>query len=315
MVRTLIVERSTCTKLGGFILLTVSGADTWFKGIIHHFDLTQNFRDIHRWADDLLFTRWERASNKTQILFIASDAPSVQRIIADILCNIRKGLPNDPLWPYIMVLDDYLNIQHEATMVICHLAELEEGRAEHPRQLKPETDYARLHKIARHAGTLVELLDVNVMTVDYMVRYHNDFMKKCPGSETDVTLRMHHEQFIDFTAFIYGIRCRCVSYKDRIRNEIQLAFNIVSQDDARASVAIAKATKSDSQAMKAISFIALVFLPPTYIAAVFSTTFFQFGTDSKSWEVSEKVWVYWAFVIPVTLASVMLWYTRILRDR
>jgi hypothetical protein len=99
-----------------------------------------------------------------------------------------------------------------------------------------------------------------------------------------------------------------------MKNEIQLAFNVVSQDDARASVEIAKATKADSQAMKATSFIALVFLPPTYISAVFSTTFFDYGADAKSWAVSEKLWIYWAFVIPMTLASVIIWYTRIFNN-
>jgi Mg2+ and Co2+ transporter CorA len=99
-----------------------------------------------------------------------------------------------------------------------------------------------------------------------------------------------------------------------MKNEIQLAFNIVSQDEAHTSVEIAKATKADSQAMKVTSLVALIFLPPTFISAIFSTTFFDFGTDENSWAMSKKFYIYWAFVLPITITGVLLWYRYIFKS-
>lgn len=39
---------------------------------------------------------------------------------------------------------------------------------------------------------------------------------------------------------------------------------------------------------------------------LFSTTFFSFG-NAGSWEVSGKLWIYWATAIPITTISVVLW--------
>ncbi|KAH8591506.1 hypothetical protein B0O99DRAFT_598091 [Bisporella sp. PMI_857] len=200
----------------------------------------------------------------------------------------------------------YLSLQHKATYAIRELTESEENtagqRAEHARRLKTKTDYARLHEVARHAITVSEILGVNAKTLDHILKYHTDFREHSPReSRLDTTLRRTHQRLLLYAHMAYSMHCRCISYRYRMKNEIQRVFNVVSQDDARASVEIAKAIKADSQAMKATSFIALVFLPPTYISAVFTTTFFDYGADSRSWGVSEKMWIYSAFVVPVTV--------------
>jgi hypothetical protein len=53
--------------------------------------------------------------------------------------------------------------------------------------------------------------------------------------------------------------------------------------------------------MKSIAFVTLAFLPATFISAVFSMSFFSFDSDSGSWSVSDKLWIYWAVSIPVTI--------------
>ena len=112
----------------------------------------------------------------------------------------------------------------------------------------------------------------------------------------------------------YSLLCRCESYKDRVKNVIQLAFNVVSQEESHTSVEIAKAARADSQAMKITSLVALIFLPPTFISGIFSTTFFDFGVDKESWGVSDKFYIYWIFVLPITLASGVLWYFYVSKD-
>lgn len=59
--------------------------------------------------------------------------------------------------------------------------------------------------------------------------------------------------------------------------------------------------------MKTIAFVTLAFLPPTFICALFSMSFFNYS-DSGDWAVSNKFWVYWAFAVPATLTAFVLWY-------
>ena len=42
------------------------------------------------------------------------------------------------------------------------------------------------------------------------------------------------------------------------------------------------------------------------LQALFSTTFFTFS-DAGTWEVSDKLWVYWATTVPATIVIVVLW--------
>lgn len=57
---------------------------------------------------------------------------------------------------------------------------------------------------------------------------------------------------------VYSMHCRCDSYRDRTKNEIQLVFNVVAQKEAHVSAAISMAAKADGETMKATSLVALV---------------------------------------------------------
>ncbi|KAH7312896.1 hypothetical protein BKA65DRAFT_148421 [Rhexocercosporidium sp. MPI-PUGE-AT-0058] len=100
---------------------------------------------------------------------------------------------------------------------------------------------------------------------------------------------------------------RSQALEERLRNKINLAFNIVAQNDSRISVRINKAAQIDSAAMRTISVLGLAFLPGTFICATFSTSFFDFnpGSDSEpqAWRRSDKFWVLWAVSLPLTLAT------------
>jgi hypothetical protein len=69
---------------------------------------------------------------------------------------------------------------------------------------------------------------------------------------------------------------------------------------------LAHATKRDGTAMKTLSLLGALFLPGTYLASVFSMTFFNFdgGADTV---VSQSLWIYFAIALPVTAAIVGGW--------
>jgi hypothetical protein len=69
---------------------------------------------------------------------------------------------------------------------------------------------------------------------------------------------------------------------------------------------LAHATKRDGTAMKTLSLLGALFLPGTYLASVFSMTFFNFqqGADPS---VSQNLWIYFAIAIPITAVIVGGW--------
>ncbi|KAK3985143.1 hypothetical protein QBC44DRAFT_275695 [Cladorrhinum sp. PSN332] len=79
---------------------------------------------------------------------------------------------------------------------------------------------------------------------------------------------------------------------------------------------LAHAGKRDSQAMKGLSLLGATFLPGTFLASVFSMTFFNFqagsGNESEGQSLSPQIWIYFAFTIPLTCLVVLgwLWWDR-----
>ncbi|TQV99979.1 Mg2+ transporter protein, CorA-like/Zinc transport protein ZntB [Cordyceps javanica] len=106
-------------------------------------------------------------------------------------------------------------------------------------------------------------------------------------------------------------------------------YNIMSQREARLNLEIAgeqrriaHASKRDSTAMKMISLLGTLFLPGTFLASVFSMTFFNFqsstmhiaddGNSDADPVISDKLWVFFLLTIPITAAivGVWIWYDR-----
>lgn len=87
---------------------------------------------------------------------------------------------------------------------------------------------------------------------------------------------------------------------------------------------LALASKRDNQSMKALSIVGAVFLPATYLASLFSMTFFNFqvggnggggssgGDDDNSPIVAPTLWIYFAITIPLTIAvlAALFWWDR-----
>ena len=105
---------------------------------------------------------------------------------------------------------------------------------------------------------------------------------------------------------MHSLKLRSTATRDRLLDEIQLAFNVVSQFDSHTSVAIGRAAQYDSYSMRSIAFLTLTFLPATFVSALFSMPFFKYEPD-LGWTVSGKIWVYFAIAGPVTVIVMALW--------
>jgi hypothetical protein len=59
--------------------------------------------------------------------------------------------------------------------------------------------------------------------------------------------------------------------------------------------------------MRLITAITLIFLPGTFVATFFSTSFWDFAPGNRGSKVSSWVWLYWLVTISLTLLVLGVW--------
>ncbi|KAI0427750.1 hypothetical protein F5Y09DRAFT_344327 [Xylaria sp. FL1042] len=274
-----------------------SSIDTWAYFEIKKLEAAAKYD----WYKFNIFIRWDVATHQTIIL--AFDLPLVvASSFFEVLASPDPGSLQSPFWVYPHLLSEVARHQEAAVWAIRN--QVREVEKKIPSKGRPDPDYRHLHDIARHAIHVSETLDVAIKTIRRMIERHKDLWSSLSdqGGEQEI-----HSQLQFFESYISSLSSRSASNEKRMLNEIQLAFNTVAQHDASTSVKIGLATQSDSLTMKSIAFVTLTFLPPTFISAIFSMSFFDYSAGS-GWVVSDKFWVYWVFAIPTTLLTVVAWY-------
>jgi len=122
-------------------------------------------------------------------------------------------------------------------------------------------------------------------------------------------------------SFFHVLRLESQFYTRRTEANRQTVYSLIAKQDnvlnmqiARSSLAdsnsmkvIATATARDSAAMVVISIVTIGFLPATFTATLFSTTFFNFQAQGQS-VVSKWIWLYWAITAPLTIFIMGVWY-------
>jgi len=180
---------------------------------------------------------------------------------------------------------------------------------------QPEPNYGRHHDIARHAIHVSETVALSIKTIEHMLTMHRDLLHQvCRPDSSDQKPRPMHINIFNnmdkrlrfFEHMMHSLTLRSAATLDRLKNEIQLSFNVVSQFDSRASVAISRAAQYDSYSMRSVAFLTMTFLPATFVSAVFSMSFFNYDPN-LGWSVSGKIWVYFAIAGPVTAIAVGVW--------
>lgn len=167
-----------------------------------------------------------------------------------------------------------------------------------------EPDYRRLHNLARHGIHIVEVLSVTCETIQRIAAGHRAWVEESSRSSGHAPplpfTKSVREQLSFYEQTASSFRHRMLSTKDRLTNEINLSFNQIAQKDS-------KATLAGGQTIKRLTIMSVVFLPATFVSAIFSTSFFNFSPEAKRWAVSPMFWVYWAVAIPVTIFIPVAW--------
>ncbi|KAJ5637654.1 hypothetical protein N7490_007533 [Penicillium lividum] len=290
----------------------VTGFNTWSFFEMKH---VPEVLDDYHWSKINVSTRWLPKTNQMGVFLL-----DPTKDLSKPLLNPDPRKLNDPFWVYSDVLQEVASLQGKAVWKIRNHVRAIENKAEEEAKKekenksfeRPRPDYRQLHNIARHAIHVTESLDVAVQNVEHIIRQHEMYMntrrdKYASKSSQNTSFEDISSRLSFYQSHIESIRHRSISNQKRLENEIQLKFNQVAQYDAGVTVDISRAAREDSANMNSIAIVTLLFLPPTFLAAIFSMSFFNYDRD-LGWSVSDKFWIYWVFTVPLTAVSFLFWY-------
>ncbi|KMU72534.1 hypothetical protein CISG_09521 [Coccidioides immitis RMSCC 3703] len=142
-------------------------------------------------------------------------------------------------------------------------------------------DFEGMNDMSRHSSHIAEVLEVTIRTLGSIQEQQSPIYEGLPFV-LDKTYKAQTREYVKFQLqIIANLLQRLKSNHERLKSEIS----------------------ADSSAMKSIAFLTMLFLPATFVAAVFSTTFFEF--DERGWKISNSIWIYWAVTIP---ATILVWF-------
>ncbi|KAK0737151.1 hypothetical protein B0T21DRAFT_364564 [Apiosordaria backusii] len=107
----------------------------------------------------------------------------------------------------------------------------------------------------------------------------------------------------------------CSMVLDGVTLSAQLSWNQIGFQDTRTNMKIAAATRRDGNQMRLIALLTMIFLPATFLASLFSMTFFNWDAPEGEQIVSPYVWIYSVAVVPITAVVVGAWYYLTKRKR
>lgn len=178
--------------------------------------------------------------------------------------------------------------------------------------------FVELHNVAKHITHLAEAVESCLLLVDRIIaeldsknslggigleRTASESTTTTLTSTTSSQLRsglLYHQSLFKSTE----LRLRSLS--KRVDNAINLAFNMVTQQDSMVML-------QDSSSMKIIAAITLVFLPTTTVATIAGSQLFLSTVNGDDWliQTSPLFVTLWSISIPLTVVVGMLalaWY-------
>lgn len=167
-------------------------------------------------------------------------------------------------------------------------------------------NYQNMHELSRHIIHATETLAAASNTVSDIIEHS----KNCPLACCEHGLgRSPIHRSLQFHAlFLVNLKLRARSFDERMRNQIQLAFNLVGVDDtentkkilAETKKILAEAKNDGKRLTQLVSIMTVLFLPPTWTAGFLSMNFFSGLSTLK------LVWIYFAISIPLSAAIFLL---------
>ncbi|KAF3316764.1 hypothetical protein TWF173_001427 [Orbilia oligospora] len=283
----------------------------------------------YAWYKIAIITTWTAPDQHTIIFLDARNSPahSIRNELKSNCENVKKEAAlENPYWSHQFLIGPIIACYDQAVWNLRDLVKaLEQGRRDGKHAVTNAIDsndsdmeasrntFNSLHEILRHALHKTEILGVAIQTLDSICsrkrifeseRYSNAAAVNIDAPESVAVAKRCAKKigvYLDFQlSIVRSLEARARANEARIRSEITLAFSIVAQLDSQVQAKIGEAARNDSNTMVKIAAVTMLFLPPSFVSAVFSTTFFSFSPPEGD-KISRDFWIFWAISIPLTI--------------
>ncbi|KAJ8133190.1 hypothetical protein O1611_g430 [Lasiodiplodia mahajangana] len=123
-----------------------------------------------------------------------------------------------------------------------------------------------------------------------------------------------HRQLEEYLDFLIdntkSMNTNVDSLKSRLELQLNVLYNFVAQVDNDLNVRMAYRAGLDGTAMKTLAYVTAIFLPPTFVATVFSMSMFDWQASTglpDSVVLVPDFWIFWVVSVPLTLAVLVGW--------
>ncbi|KAF9691615.1 hypothetical protein EKO04_010517 [Ascochyta lentis] len=280
----------------------------WYRILIKM--ATRDAKSSYTWHEMTFCSLW--TPNRNIVLCIG--VPSLfGKLLQNALSRMETALPAaEPYSLHVPLLEAIISMQDTSVWSLRDIVRgIEKDRSLPVRGFQ---GFLMMYEAARHAIHTFEVLTISVQTVEAM---QQDLVHLSSGNQQIDksrlrSLKKSRTQIKFQVQMLQNLLLRSQSNKERLKNEIALAYNMIAQRDSSVMTGLGEAAKRDSRAMRTIAVVTMAFLPPTFLSAIFSMSFFNYTPEPSGvgWSVSDKFWVYWVCAVPLTCLTLAVWFWR-----
>ncbi|KAH6854674.1 hypothetical protein B0I37DRAFT_36799 [Chaetomium sp. MPI-CAGE-AT-0009] len=165
----------------------------------------------------------------------------------------------------------------------------------------------KAHVVAKNAIYNLEALDSTLRCLEKSIECHSNIEKRSPywlGT---------HESLLYTAELFKSTRYRILSVDTRMKNVINLVFNLQTMRDSRIMQQDSRVLRGHSRTVRAISLLTMTFLPFSAVSTVFGTQFFGYYSsgpqeEPQRFQVNPAFWIMFVFAVPLTVLVVGWWY-------
>ncbi|KAJ4160090.1 hypothetical protein NW754_003214 [Fusarium falciforme] len=188
---------------------------------------------------------------------------------------------------------------------------LEYANSKNIRKISSKIPFAAMHNCAKHIIHIAEAIESCIMLVEATAQYVGNHEHVGRPMARDFVQKQLWETLQYRRSLFRSSQLRLGSLQKRIDNAITLSFHLVTQQDSMVMI-------QDSNSMKVIAAITMIFLPTTGVATIIgSQLFLSKQSDGETWDVflTPLFWTMWWISIPLTIFVVLLaivwhWWTH-----
>ncbi|KAI1175640.1 hypothetical protein F4777DRAFT_549358 [Nemania sp. FL0916] len=144
---------------------------------------------------------------------------------------------------------------------------------------------------------------------EFLVKYRDIVRKSNPHPDKNEDRQL--EEYLDCLI----VNCTTMNtnverWKSRLELQLSVLYNFVAQVDNDMNARMAYRAGLDGTAMKTLAYVTVIFLPPTFVATLFSMSMFDWQASTRSTEpvvVVPDFWIFWVVSVPLTLAVLAGW--------